>query len=210
MRLTRRALGFTLIELAVVILVVTLLLGSVLVPLNTQLRQRNVRRPSAHSRNARSTDRLRHGQWPAASACGLGDQPGGTTSVQYQRRMHRSDSLGGAGHAQDRRMGESDLLQCVDRLLRRHGLHHDHCRNTRCPDPGRGRRFDRSGTGCPGRGLVVRADNYGKTSDGVALTDGSASNDDEDANAANDGGSTFISRTVSENTTAAAGSSTIR
>lgn len=41
MRVTRRALGFTLVELSVVLLVVTLLLGSVLVPLATQARQRN-------------------------------------------------------------------------------------------------------------------------------------------------------------------------
>jgi prepilin-type N-terminal cleavage/methylation domain-containing protein len=37
-----RARGFTLIELAVVILVVTLLLGSLLVPLSSQVQQRNV------------------------------------------------------------------------------------------------------------------------------------------------------------------------
>jgi type II secretory pathway pseudopilin PulG len=42
MRLTRRALGFTLVELAVVLLVVTLLLGSVLVPLATQVEQRRL------------------------------------------------------------------------------------------------------------------------------------------------------------------------
>jgi type II secretory pathway pseudopilin PulG len=34
--------GFTLVELAVVVLVVTLLLGSLLIPLATQVEQRNV------------------------------------------------------------------------------------------------------------------------------------------------------------------------
>ncbi len=40
MRLGRPTLGFTLVELAVVLLVVTLLLGSILVPLATQVEQR--------------------------------------------------------------------------------------------------------------------------------------------------------------------------
>ncbi len=42
MRLTRHTRGFTLVELAVVLLVVTLLLGSVLVPLTTQVEQRKM------------------------------------------------------------------------------------------------------------------------------------------------------------------------
>jgi prepilin-type N-terminal cleavage/methylation domain-containing protein len=41
-RCVRRERGFTLIELAVVIVVVALLLGSLLVPLNSQVQQRNV------------------------------------------------------------------------------------------------------------------------------------------------------------------------
>lgn len=41
-RARRRAAGFTLIELAVVLLVVTLLLGSLLVPLSKQVEQRNI------------------------------------------------------------------------------------------------------------------------------------------------------------------------
>jgi type II secretory pathway pseudopilin PulG len=42
MRLIRHTVGFTLIELAVVLLVVTLLLGSILVPLTTQVEQRRL------------------------------------------------------------------------------------------------------------------------------------------------------------------------
>ena len=38
----RGSRGFTLIEMAVVLLVVALILGSILVPLNAQVRQRNV------------------------------------------------------------------------------------------------------------------------------------------------------------------------
>src|SRR5689334_5705366 len=39
---SQRAAGFTLLELAVVVLVITLLLGSLLIPLATQVDQRNV------------------------------------------------------------------------------------------------------------------------------------------------------------------------
>jgi len=41
MRLTGRMRGFTIVELAVVILVISLLLGSILVPLGAQMKQRN-------------------------------------------------------------------------------------------------------------------------------------------------------------------------
>src|SRR5215468_4191829 len=67
--------GFTLLELAVVVLVVTLLLGSLLVPLATQVEQRNVSETQKRLQEIKEAligFAMANGRFP----CPAGNQPG--------------------------------------------------------------------------------------------------------------------------------------
>src|SRR4030095_2303364 len=73
-----RARGFTLIELAVVVLVITLLIGGLLVPLSTQVEQRNI--SDTQQRLAQIQDALigfaiAHGRFPCPATVSTPPQP---------------------------------------------------------------------------------------------------------------------------------------
>jgi type II secretory pathway pseudopilin PulG len=206
MRLTRRALGFTLVELAIVLLVVTLLLGSVLVPLNTQLRQRNVaetQRALEDTREALIGYAMANGRLPrpAVSETNPAERPACSINAEctgpipwavlgtpktdaWGKVIYYSVSIAFSADAgfTMTTSGTRDV-QTRDRAGGWIDLAQD----------------------VPAVIWSFGPNNYGKTTDGVDLTDGSASNADEDSNASNDGGSAYISRTLSENTATAGG-----
>ena len=67
--MTSMSRGFTLIEVAVVVLVVALLLGSLLVPLNAQVEQRNV------AETQKSLDEIKEALYGYAMICGRLPRP---------------------------------------------------------------------------------------------------------------------------------------
>lgn len=87
MQLMPRAHGFTIVELAVVILVVSLLLGSILVPLGSQVKQRNkteTQRSLEDARQALIGYAMIHGRLPRPSdtATGGTERAACTTEAQ--------------------------------------------------------------------------------------------------------------------------------
>ena len=78
LNIRHRAAGFTLLELSVVVLVVTLLVGGLLVPLSTQVEQRNV--SDTQQRMAQVQDALigfaiAHGRFPCPATVSTPPQP---------------------------------------------------------------------------------------------------------------------------------------
>jgi len=73
-----RIAGFTLLELAVVVLVVTLLIGGLLIPLSTQVEQRNVSDTNfrlAQARDALIGFAIAHGRFPCPATVSSPPQP---------------------------------------------------------------------------------------------------------------------------------------
>jgi prepilin-type N-terminal cleavage/methylation domain-containing protein len=202
----RRIDGFTLIELAVVILVVTILLGSVLVPLNSQLRQRNIaetQRALEDTREALIGYAMANGRLPrpAVSETNPAERAACSTNAECTGPIPwallgtpKTDAWGKVIYYSVSIAFSAD----TGFTMTTNGTRDVQTRN------GAGGLIDLA-QDVPAVIWSFGPNNHGKTADGVSLTDGSASNDDEDSNATNDGGSAYVSRTLSESTAAGGG-----
>lgn len=201
-----RARGFTLIELAVVIVVVALLLGSLLVPLTTQTRQRNIAETARileDTRDALIGHALQTGRLPrpATSETDGTERPQCSTNADcigpipwailgtpktdaWGKVIYYSVSIAFSNDA------GFDLTTAGTRDVQ--------TRN------GAGTLVDEA-TDVPAVLISFGYANHGKTTDGIALPDESSTNADEDANAANNGGAPLIARSLSEGTSASGG-----
>jgi prepilin-type N-terminal cleavage/methylation domain-containing protein len=210
MQLIRGSRGFTLVELAVVLLVVTLLLGSVLVPLATQARQRNVaetQRILEETREALIGFAMANGRLPrpavsvtdgseraacAAEAECTGYIPwtalGTPKTDAFGKMIRYSVSLAYAN-------GSFTLSTVANRSIQTRDAAGTAVALTTplasCS----------AATPCtPAVIFSLGANNHGVTTDGTTVADGSATNTDEDANATNDGTAAFMYRQASEST----------
>ncbi len=218
----RGARGFTLIEMAVVLLVVALILGSILVPLNAQVRQRNV----AETQRALEEIRLAligyamiHGHLPqpAKSASDGAErtdpltlctdlQPNNCTGFIPWTALGtpRGDAWGKlirysvnpyyAGNGTGAAIAVTQFTSTAGQ------------RSVKSRDPG-GAEFDLA-TNVPAVVVSHGARNLGTSVEGANIADNPSTspnaNDDEDANAAA-GATTFWSRNSSDNATSAGG-----
>ena len=221
MRLTRRALGFTLVELAVVLLVVTLLLGSVLVPLATQVEQRRLgeaERLLDDTREAIIGFAMINGRLPRpATSASDGEELSGTcTSLPDPGKDAVANCTGFVPWATlgvsrldpwGKQLRYSVAPAFADGLLTFSSSTANHKRvcpsASSCTTP--------VVSGVPAVILSHGPNNWGYRDDGGEFSDLSTTNTDEDANdtkfkcatAANC--NDFVSRTVSKNTAAAGG-----
>lgn len=215
MQLTRGASGFTLVELAVVLLVVALLLGSVLVPLATQARQRNI------SDTQRVLDETREALIGFAMATGRLPRPAVSVTNGSERASCATEAEC-TGHIPWTALGTSKT-DAFGKMIR-YSVSRDYANGSFTLSTVANRAIqtrDAAGTAValttpiascsvatpctPAVIFSLGANNYGVTTDGATVADGSASNTDEDANATNDGTTAFMYRQASENTGTAGG-----
>ena len=203
------AQGFTLLELAVVVVVVTILLGSILVPLNTQVQQRNAsqtQRVLEETRDALIGYAMIHGRLPRpASSATDGTERATLCSTD-------ADCTGfvpwaALGMAQADAWGKLYRYSVTPALTVKGGF----ALNT----PGDKTVRSRNGAGTPI--WLVRsspvpavifsqgANNFGTTRDGLTLASASQTNLDEADNQNNDGTRPFWARTASSSTSSPGG-----
>jgi prepilin-type N-terminal cleavage/methylation domain-containing protein len=196
----RRQGGFTLIELSVVIVVVALLLGSLLIPLNNQTRQRNMaetQRILEDTREALIGYALANGRLPrpAVSETDAAERPQCATNAQCVGPIPwailgtpKTDAWGKVIYYSVSIAFSNDSG---------FGLTTSGTRDVSARDG--------AGTVVPEASNVPAVvysfgfSNHGKTTDGAALPDGSTSNDDEDVNATHNGSAAIIHRSFTEN-----------
>ena len=206
--------GFTLVELAVVVAVVALLLGTLLVPLTTQVEQRNI------SQTQKQLDEIKEALLGYAMVNGRLPRPTPVRErwhreslLRRRARVHRIRPVGDARSAQKRRMGQVVPLQ-----------RHPPVRSQHAFDFNTGGTLKTVQTRIPGSSAPVNLatnlvavvishgpNNWGKTESGSDIVDASVTNVDEDTNNAKFHCSAvgdctdFISRPTASSTGAAGG-----
>jgi prepilin-type N-terminal cleavage/methylation domain-containing protein len=215
MRLSRRAHGFTLVELAVVLVVVALLLGSVLVPLATQVRQRNA------TETQRILDETREALIGFAMVNGRLPRPAQSLTNGAERGVCTTDAEC-TGYIPWTTLGTSKL-DAWGKMIRysvspsfangNFMLSTVANRAVQTRDPaGTAVPLTTPLASCsailpctPAVILSFGANNYGVTAEGASVLDGSTTNTDEDSNNTNDGTAAFMYRQASENPGVAGG-----
>jgi type II secretory pathway pseudopilin PulG len=209
-----RAAGFTLVEMAIGILVIALLLGSILVPLSTQVEQRKIsetQKAMEEIREALLGYAITQGNLPCPAASATVGSEGGRTAGVCNDRMGflpwgalGSPKLDAWGHIfiYSVTPAFSNVSPAPRFTL---GTARDITIQTR---DSAGTLINLSvGNNIPAIILSVgRNSHWGTIDDGTAVGDGSGTNADEDAN--QDGGASgrdFTTRTLTENTGAAGG-----
>jgi len=195
--------GFTLFELAVVLLVVTLLLGSILVPLRAQVQQRNIaetQRILEETRDSLIGYAMIHGRLPRPAASATDGVERGTPCIRD------ADCTGFVpwatlGTSQVDAWGKI-LRYSVTPVFTASGA-------LRLETQGDKTVRTRDGSGTPTwvvRSLPVPAvvfsqglNNFGTTVDGIALRNASSTNIDEIDNDSNDGSRPFWARPPGSN-----------
>jgi prepilin-type N-terminal cleavage/methylation domain-containing protein len=210
----RRTHGFTLIEVAIVMLVVGLLLGSILVPLNAQLKQRNVAQTQQileDTREAIIGFAITNGRLPrpAVSATDPTERPSCTDNAQCTGPIPwallgtpKTDAWGKVIHY-------SVSIAFSDDALPGHSSFTMTTEGTRDIQSTKTAASVDVAAKVPAVILSFGPNNHGTYTDGTSVDDHSDTNVDEDRNATaqtsvpND--HPFISRPSSENTTATGG-----
>jgi prepilin-type N-terminal cleavage/methylation domain-containing protein len=206
----RRGRGFTLIELSIVVLVVGLLLGSILVPLNAQLKQRNIAQTEQileDTREALIAFAMAKGRLPrpAISATDPAERPSCTTNAECTGPIPwallgtpKTDAWGKVIHysvsiafSDDAPPGQPSFTMTTD--------------GTRNVQSTVGASTVDVAANVPAVILSFGPNNHGTYTDGTSLGDDSATNVDEDRNAQVSGNDPFISRPPSDNINAAGG-----
>ena len=129
--------GFTLIELAVVIVVIALLLGSILVPLTSQVEQRKVletQKTLDEIKEALIGFAMINGRLPRPATSSLGWY--GTRQLHYRTGVHWLYPLDGSGSIQGRLVRQDHPLQ-RNAGVRQWCVYASHCRNQNGKDKGR-------------------------------------------------------------------------
>jgi prepilin-type N-terminal cleavage/methylation domain-containing protein len=223
MRVRRGQAGFTLVELAVVLLVVTLLLGSILVPLATQVEQRKVAQAQAlleDTREAIIGYAMMKGRLPRPAASATdGQEPLDTCAVLAVSDPTKDAVAHCTGFVPWATLGVPRLDPWGKQLRYSVSPNFADGAFTFSTPTTNHKRVCPSATSCtlpvvtdvPAVIVSQGAQNWGFRDDGGEFADGSATNADEDANdskfkctvAANC--NDFVSRTPSTNASAAGG-----
>jgi prepilin-type N-terminal cleavage/methylation domain-containing protein len=205
----RASHGFSLIELAVVILVLTLLLGSLLTPLNAQLQQRQI------EETQRVLDDTREALLGFAMASGRLPRPAQSYAIGQERTADCTTHEECTGFIPWALLGTSrtDAWGKLIRYSVSPGLAQTGVGITLSSNgTKRIRTRDASGTPILADGVAAvlishGAHEWGRTIDGTDIADGSSTNIDEDANALQFGrsGDPFYARSISQNASSAGG-----
>ena len=198
----RRQTGFTLIELSVVIVVVALLLGSLLIPLNNQTRQRNIaetQRILEDTREALIGYALANGSLPRPAVSET--NPAMRTEAQCSTNAECVGPIPWAilGTPKTDAWGKV-IYYSVSIAFSRDApfsLTTAGTRNVSTRD-GAGA-VQPEATSVPAVIYSFGFSNHGKTTDGATLPDSSATNADEDTNATHDGATALMHRSFTEN-----------
>ena len=209
----REASGFSLIELAVVVVVIALILGSILVPLNTQVRQRNV------AETERILEETRQALVGYAMVNGYLPQPAKSATDGREQDVTAQKCATGTptnctGFIPWAALG-TPRADAWGKLIRysvnpRYTTTIPATQFSSTQDQRTVRTRDATGTAVdlatnlPAVVFSHGADNYGTTIEGTALPDGPDANNDEDANATA-GATVFWSRTATDNPSASGG-----
>jgi len=213
-QLIRRAGGFTLVELAVVLLVVTLLLGSVLVPLASQVRQRNF------AETQRVLEDTREALIGYAMVNGRLPRPAQSITNGAERASCASDAEC-TGYIPWEALGTSKT-DSWGKMIRYSVSPNFANAAITLSTVGNRAVQTRDSTGAivplttqppcsvvqpctPAVIVSFGGSNHGVTADVAAVIDGSATNTDEDANTVNDGTTPFWYRQPSERTSSTGG-----
>lgn len=201
--------GFTLIELTVVIVVIALLLGSLLVPLNSQVQQRNVTQTQRRLEEAREAligYAMLNGRLPRPA---VSDTNGSERTAQCLGAGANAECTGYLPWA-ELGIERTDAWGKLIRYSVTPALAND-----AITLGSNGNKYVKTYQG--GAEVILADDaaavlishgsrNWGRTVDGISVADGSTTNLSEDANAGNDGQSApFWSRAPSDNTAATGG-----
>jgi prepilin-type N-terminal cleavage/methylation domain-containing protein len=203
----RHGRGFTLVELAIVVLVVGLLLGSILVPLNAQLKRRNVAQTEQileDTREALVGFAMTKGRLPrpAVSATDPAERPSCTTNEQCTGPIPwallgtpKTDAWGkviqysvSIAFSDDAPPGQPSFTMTTE--------------GTRSVKSTVDAPTVDVATDVPAVILSFGPNNHGTDSNGTSLGDHSGTNGDEDRNAQTTGTEAYVSRPASEKTTA--------
>jgi prepilin-type N-terminal cleavage/methylation domain-containing protein len=209
----KQTCGFTLLELAVVVLVISLILGSLLVPLNTQVQQRNVaetQRILEETRQALVGYAMVNGYLPqpAKSATDGREQDIAAQQCAPVTPANCTGFIPWVALGTPRADAWGKLIRYSVNPNYTSTIPASQFTSTAGQRIVRTR--DASGAGVdlatnlPAVVLSHGASNYGTTIDGTALPDGPNANDDEDVNATA-GTAVFWSRTATNNPAATGG-----